>query len=369
MKAALKALFARPAPWPVRRSLLAPRRLPLAPSARRAVLAGLFAYALLHVGFALWLDYGPPRVRDPEYGKRLAAVRGRVADHSGRPLVLCVGSSRTAMGVRPGVLADRADAPLLVNFALAGSGPVMELMALRRAIADGVKPAAVLVEYWPAFLHEEGGYHEDARIDAARLSPADRPLVRDYFRDPAKVDRALSARWLNPWFEHRHSLMNQLSPGWLPYHRRSEALWDKIDGWGWLPGREGATPAERVSAEAAAAGYYRPLFAQFTVSAVADRALRQTLAECRERGIPVALLYLPESATFRGYMPPAAQALADGHLATIVRDTGVPLIDARGWVSDEALPDGFHLTQAGAAVVTRRLADAVAETLPGSQPR
>ena len=40
----------------------------------------------------------------------------------------------------------------------------------------------------------------------------------------------------------------------------------------------------------------------------------------------------------------------------------LPLIDARGWVPDEDLPDGFHLTQDGAAKFTRKLHAAVAET-------
>ena len=122
----------------------------------------------LNAGFALWLDYGPPRLRDPEYGKRLAGLQARLAENPGRPLVLAIGSSRTAMGVRPGVLeTDGGDPrrPLLFNMALAGSGPIMELMVLRRALADGVKPAAVLVEFWPAFLREDGAMNADTGLD------------------------------------------------------------------------------------------------------------------------------------------------------------------------------------------------------------
>ena len=348
-------LFRRPVRSP-RSSGRAGHWPPATGHCKRAVLSGLAALALLHAGFAVWLDHGPPRVRDPEYGKRLTAARRQAA--TGKPLVACVGSSRLAMGLRPEVASD---APVsLANLALAGSGPVMELMAYRRAVADGLTPAAVLVEYWPAFLDEEGPQHEDARIDAGRLRPVDRPLVRDHFRDPAGT-LALAARHTrNPWWGHRKSLMNQVSPGWLPYQQRSDALWAPIDAWGWLPGRATATADDRAKAEAAARGYYEPLFRRYTVSAVADRALRQLLTECRAAGTPVALVYLPESATFRGLMPPAAQQLADDHLAAVRRDTGVPLIDCRGWVADRELVDGFHLTRDGAAELTPKLAAAVA---------
>jgi hypothetical protein len=319
---------------------------------------------VLNVGLLIALDHGPPRLRDPEYGKRLERVHSRVQENPGRPLVLALGSSRTAMGVRPDVLTGESSGPLILNFSLAGSGPVMELMAFRRALADGVKPAAVLVEYWPAFLHEGGPYHEQARLDVARLRPVDRPLVREFFRDPDAAERAMRQQRLNPWYGHRRSIINQLSPSMLPHSQRSEMMWEHIDGWGWLPGRTGATAEQREKGIAATAGYYIPLFASYEVSPVADRALRQLVAECRGHGIPVALLYLPEGAVFRSLMTPEAVRLSDEHLRRVVAGLNVPLIDARGWVPDEDLPDGFHLTRDGAAKFTRKLHAAVAETFP-----
>ena len=53
-------------------------------------------------------------------------------------------------------------------------------------------------------------------------------------------------------------------------------MWAKIDDWGWLPGRTGATAAEREKGVAATAGYYVPLFASYEVSPVADRRLAAT---------------------------------------------------------------------------------------------
>lgn len=338
------------------------------PARRRAprnlALFGLVTL-LANVGFLLALDYGPPRLRDPEYGRRLSALKARVAERPGRPVVLVLGSSRVAMGVRPGALPDGPGEPVIFSFALAGSGPIMELMAFRRALAHGVRPAAILIEYWPAFLREDEGYHEDARLDIARLGPTDWPLVRDYFRDqPDARKRWLRAR-VNPWYAHRRSLMNQVAPRWLPPADRTEAMWDRIDEWGWLPGREEVKPEDLPKAEAATAGYYAPLFAKFSIAPDADRALRQLITEARAAGVQVAFLVMPEAASFRKLIPPQAAFQAQAHLVTLLVNLKVPLIDARGWSRDDELPDGFHLLQSGADGFTRRLGAAVAETFPG----
>lgn len=345
--------------WP-RRPFGAPcSALRSARTAKRAVLSGFSALVLLHLGLMVWLDHGQPRVRDPEYGKRLTAARKLAA--TGRPLVVCVGSSRLAMGLRPGVLSESD--PALANLALAGSGPVMELMAYRRAVADGLRPAAVLIEYWPAFLDEEGTQREDIRIDVGRLRPMDHPLVREFFSDPDGVTRLVNRHTRNPWWEHRRSLMNQLAASWLPNHQRFDAMFAPIDDWGWLPGRTDPSDADRVGAVSAARNFYEPLFARYTVSDLADRALRQLIAECHAAGTPVALVYLPEAAGFTALMTATAKAKADAHLAAVRRDTGISLIDCRGWVPDQELPDGFHLTQSGAAELTPKLAAATREWL------
>jgi len=321
---------------------------------------------VFHFGFWLWLDYGPPRVRDPEYGKRLKRGMDRTAENPNRPVVLVIGSSRTSMGIRPGVLMDDPDSPLLINLALAGSGPIMERMALRRALDEGLHPDAVIIEYWPAFLREDNQYHEESRIDPARLRPGDSVIVHDYFRHPEVVDKVQRQYLINPLSMHRKSLMNQVAPGWLGYGQRSDTLWDKIDNYGWYPGRVAVTPEEMRSGRKAAAGYYKPLFDNYEVSEVAERALRDLIGECRARDIPVALFYLPEAAEFRGFMPPKVQVQSDAHLAAIIEELKLPpLIDTRGWVADDELADGFHLSQNGAAIVTRKLGPAVSATFPG----
>ena len=158
-----------------------------------------------------------------------------------------------------------------------------------------------------------------------------------------------------------------MTASWLPDPQRTDALFVPIDAYGWLPGRTDPSDADRVGAVKAARSFYEPLFQRYMVSELADRALRALLAECRAAGTPVALVYLPESAGFTALMPPAAREKADAHLAAVRRETGVPLFDCRGWVDDRELPDGFHLTQAGAADLTPKLAAAVQQWLKGTR--
>lgn len=344
---------------PVRLDRPRPAAVPKRSRGVRALAALVAFLAAVHVGLSSWLDRSP-QARDPEYGKRLARLRARTAEHPGRPLVLVLGSSRAAMGVRPGVLEPAPGRPLVFNFALAGSGPIMELLAFRRAVADGVRPSAVLIEYWPAVMCERGHYHEAARFDPRRFRDVDGTTVRDCFPDPAGTERVVRELRLNPVYGRRRSLMNQFEPRWLPAADRSDSLW-VVDDWGWLPGRVAMLAEEAAVVREKTAGYYGPLFAEYEVSPIADAALRRLVLECRERGIPVALVYLPESP---GFTPPAAAATGDAYLARVRAELGLPLIDARDWSPAADLPDGFHLTQAGAAAFTKRLAPAIDATFP-----
>ena len=64
-------------------------------------------------------------LRDPEYGRRLSALRQRQAERGpGRPLVLLMGSSRVAMNVRPGLMEvnRREGGPTVFNFGLCRPG-------------------------------------------------------------------------------------------------------------------------------------------------------------------------------------------------------------------------------------------------------
>ncbi len=344
-------------------------------TAGSTLLVGVVGVLVIHAVALVLMESAFPQLRDPEYGRRASALRARLAEHPGRPLVLVVGSSRTCMGLSPTAWEESRPAapgtadPLVFNMGLVGAGPVMELMALRRAYADGFRPDVVVLEFWPPFLREDGPFHEPDRIDHARLLAGDAQLVRDYFPKPDETEAKMRRDRFFPLYETRHRLLAQLAPRWQPWDRRLELAWGNLDGWGWLPGLDEHPPRpdERVKRLAHCEPIYRGQFTGYTVHPLADRALREAVALARAKGSKVALAYLPEATEFRGWMPPDAERRAQEYLATIRRELDLPLIDARGWMPDDLLVDGFHLSKHGAAEFTRRFGPAAAALLAGDR--
>src|SRR5262245_30706355 len=246
---------------------------------RSALAIFLIAALALNGAAMLVLDDIRPGVRDPEYGRRIRHYRERLAENPGRPVVLVLGSSRAAMGVSPASWEGMcpAGSPMIFNMSVLGGGPLMELLVARRAFADGAKPEVVLIEYWPPYFYAEGNWAEHRRILVDRLSPSDWPIVQNHFPDPARTESRMRAHRWTPIWESRERLLLQVFPKWLRNDRRIDWMWDNVDCWGWKAGFDfpkGNTP-ERSQMLAACGEVYRPLFADYRISASADRALRE----------------------------------------------------------------------------------------------
>jgi hypothetical protein len=355
--------------------LAAPMRI--RPRAMKAIVWFALTTLAINAGVLFLLDGYRAGIRDPEYGRRVRRLQDRIAENPGRPTVLILGSSRTAMGispatweaVRPGV--SRSPDPMFFNMGQLGSGPLMELMVLRRLFADGLCPEAILFEYWPPFLYSDGVWAEAKRMGPERLSPLDRAVVRDYFPNPGQIEREMQRYRSNPVYANRERLLLQMMPAWLRADRRGDFGWTGLDPWGWLPGVnwEPGPSEQRSAALAACRETYKPLFSNYRISPDADRAIREAVTVAREHGVKVGFLYLPESSEFRGLYSSAAELAASEHLAELSRDLGVPVISTRTWMDDGLLVDGFHLSQIGAGEFTRKLGPVIASTFPELQVR
>jgi hypothetical protein len=328
----------------------------------------VFVFIATTAGFSFAADRVAPTIRDPEFGKKLSRLKVRMAASPNRPGIAVFGSSRVGMGVRPPAVETAFGAarrPVVANLSLLGSGPVMQLLAYDRLRRAGVRPAAVVVEYWPVLARAGDADREELRIDPVRLFPADVPVVRAAFHDPAALDRAVLAARLDPWTASRARIVALTVPKWLPPGARADAGWAGLDDDGWMPGvSDAAAGVDSPRRLELLRTFYAPRLRQTTVSDVADRAFRAIIDRCRADGIPVALAWLPESSEFRQSYSAESEAATTGYWRGLTCELGVPAIDLRTAMPDGFLPDGFHLTQAGAAAFGPILAAELKRVFP-----
>jgi hypothetical protein len=336
------------------------------------LLWGLAVVAVAQVGLVAAKEWWRPELHDPEYGCRLARLRARLAEaRPGRPLVLALGNSRAAQGVRPAVLETArpdADGPLLFNFARTGAGPLRQLLFLRRLLADGIRPDLLLVEVWAPQLHLAGGLQEEDYLPTDQLRWRDLGVVRRYAAHP----RQRLAEWfqaqLAGWWQHRFLLQSFYLRDWLTRKEYLDGAGFRfLDDYGWLDNRFGEGEADPATHGAKFALGRRVLRAtgladNFHVEVTARAALQEIVDCCRLARVRLAFVVLPETAACQSCYPPAANAEVAQLLEGFRREQDVPTVNARNWIGDPLdFIDGYHLTPRGAAKFTRRLA---AEPIP-----
>ena len=352
------------------------RNSPLAGRACSALRWLAAAFLGLQLGFLIAMDRIEPALRDPEYGTKLALLKTRLAEAPERPLVLILGSSRAGVGMLPGEFARGAadgaagGRPAMVfNFALTGSGPIRELMTLRRLLAAGIRPRQVLVEIHPLLLHGGPGFGEVAALDINRLDWPDVKLLGRYVERPG----ALQGKWLRarlaPCFGQRFCWLHHFAPSWLAADSPL-FIWNHLDRWGGLaielPSADGETFKRRL---AEAIREYAPAFEGYRITEAPDRALRELLATCRSESIEPALFLMPEEERFSAAYSSQARLDIETYLAALHADYGCPVFDATHWCEAKDFSDGHHLLARGAQDFSRRFgADALARSGPPSLP-
>jgi hypothetical protein len=317
------------------------------------VLSGVLVFAFTQVAFAAVLEWGPIWLRDPESGVKLARL-AQMAERSPNVRIVAIGSSRLAEGLRPDVLGDP---PPFFNFGIVGAGPVQERLALQRLLRLGIRPQTVVVEYWPPYLLDFAGEREEDRIDRNWLDTADVTTLHPYVRDRAALHSDLFAARTVPAYSHRFVMWNLLAPVWLPYEKRQDFRWRAQSDSGWLApkpfdvGWVARWERLRLSRQ-----YYGPFLASPNLDRVGERAFDDLLDDCAQTDIAVILTWLPESSEFRSWYRPEVDRIARAKFTALARRPHVRAIDARTWIADERLADGFHLDAQGAAELTARLA-------------
>jgi hypothetical protein len=334
---------------------------------RAAVAWLVVAFLGLQFALNLYLEVRHPEVYDPEYRDRLVVLRERIRDLPDQPLALVVGSSRVMTEFRPEDLPpiSTADGHWLVPFNLShsGSGPLQNLMLVRRVLRDGFSPRWVIVEMMPPF------FGETAQVRVARQTQAaDLPVLASHV-SPSKLYGYYLWERARAMYTHRFALLR---------HYGNEArlcggAWDAhplqpLGGPGVIPHSD-AGPEELRRLTAAVRGQYFDKLQHLHVHPGSDRALRELIELCRQRQIGVVLLLTPESSEFRGWYSPAALRLVDDYCQKLSREYAAPLVDAREWLPDSAFTDGHHVTDRGAREFTLRLGREVLEPLADGRLR
>jgi hypothetical protein len=316
------------------------------------------AFVLLQAAYFPLTDRWP-NLTDPEYGLKLANLRRQVAaKRPGQPGVVMLGSSLTGWGLNPASMSTpRPGGPVVYNFGINSSGVVVQLVVLRRLLAEGVRPDLVLVEAHPWFLFPSYNHvASEHYLLPSHVRFGDLGVLRRY--DP-KWHRLLTEwkrlQWL-PWYSHRHDLQNYLLPDWVSRESRT-SVWSYTDRHGWegmlstVSGSGALGPAMQV----VSAQHHLKAMSRQEIDPLFPRAYRELVETCRREQIPVMLVRMPETRYMREKAPPAFRERIDGCFETLSRETGAPIVDGRTWVGDADFVDAFHLLPSGSVSFSRRL--------------
>jgi hypothetical protein len=123
---------------------------------------------------------------------------------------------------------------------------------------------------------------------------------------------------------------------------------------GWQPQFLSVTDDQRQRYSLLVRNQYQEALRDFQLAPQSLRALGDLLHLCQQRGIPFALVAMPEGDSFRALYPAPAEAKFQTLLTELGQRWQARVIDARSWVPEEGFWDTHHLLPCGAAVFTQR---------------
>jgi hypothetical protein len=358
---------------------MAPQRV--ARRGRTALLWAAVAFTAVNLSICFVADCLDPALREPQYGYKLAMLKQQLGQVAGRPLVLLLGTSRTAYGVRPEALSSvqspdqpspGQQSPFVFNFGIVGGGPIYEFLHLRRLLEAGIRPQAVVVEIHPALLKLPPEFTLVQLPPVEYCNARDMRLLDGYFGDGPAIWREWACCRAEALYRFRCEIMRRTAHRWVPDQRPNVYAVERMAPTGWVPGPwSQPSEAHRQANAKVVRDVYAPCYKDFAVGEGPDRALRELLSLCRQEKIVAALLLMPESDELRDEVVTAAQPAIERYVSELSREYGAEVFDASRWCENADFFDGQHLLAAAAGRLSERLGRRVLDNWMAShvQPR
>jgi hypothetical protein len=215
------------------------------------------------------------------------------------------------------------------------------------------------VEFIATHFNEPGRgiMSEEIMTEGCWLNAAQLAYYAPYFSRPRrKVHEWLEGR-LAPWYGFRFHVHRrlQLPPGPRAWDPASQPM----DPWGWrLLISDTIAEEYRAIRWNVAHDMYKGL-QKFRFAAGPSRAMHELLARCRQEQIPVALVLMPTSVSFRSLYHPEAIVALHNFVDELHERYGPDVIDATDWLDNDDFDDGHHVRRAGAHKFTTRMIEEV----------
>jgi hypothetical protein len=332
------------------------------------LLSSLAVFVALQAGLAAAIELWLPQLRDPCYGYKAPRLerRAREAVRTHAKVVVFLGSSRTVFGVKSNDLEQQLSQALgqpvvVFNFGIPGSGPLIDLVNLRRLFRAGVRPDLLVMEVLPPFLAGQPAVAgaELQWITPSQFTRAELDVLAEYGSPVEEFQEKWWQALPVPCFSRRFAIVSWLAPAWLPMASRLDWFRD-CDDCGWVDSKIHVTNPEQVrNGVRRARDQYTQSLNGFRLGGASCRALRELLEECRAQHVPTALLLMPEGSEFRSWYAAATWTEIEDFLQGLSREYHAPLINGRAWMPDDAFCDSHHMLDEGAAAFTRRLGETV----------
>jgi hypothetical protein len=326
---------------------------------------GVALVAIVNIALAAAVETVLPKLRDPEYGYRVPHLKAHQQAHPDRPLVLMLGTSRVQNAIDAAAMdfPDQPGSPLVFNFGQSASSPLRQWLILQQLEAEGVRPAAVVIEVFAPALcipgPEDAAYKREVAFDhdIPRLTYSDLSRMEPYTDDLLTIRRHWAAQRLNAIQAQQPVILSHLAPEWQPWQMRVDHHWTMMDEFGFNAYPTLDANENRPRRQAKVWNDYGVALQQVEVSKLTLRVHRDMVNHCRAQGISVAFMMTPESPLFRSWYSPHSQEVVAEYLRLLSDERHCPVFTPSAAYTEDDFADGHHMLGPSASRFSRELAE------------